>query len=91
MMSDNDILTHLVVLPGWQYDGVFIYKSFVFGDFSEAFAFLARVALISEVLNHHPDWSGVYNKVTLKLRTHDADGITDKDINFAGRVEALFQ
>jgi len=49
------------------------------------------VALISEVLNHHPDWSGVYNKVTLKLRTHDADGITDKDINFARRVEALFQ
>lgn len=90
-MSDNDILTHLVVLPGWQYDGVFIHKSFVFGDFSEAFAFLARVALISEVLNHHPDWSGVYNKVTLKLRTHDADGITDKDINFARRVEALFQ
>jgi len=91
MMSDNDILTHLVVLPGWQYDEVFIHKSFVFGDFSEAFAFLARVALISEVLNHHPDWSGVYNKVTLKLRTHDADGITDKDINFARRVEALFQ
>lgn len=90
MMSDKEIQARLGELPDWQYDGVHIHKSFVFGDFSEAFAFLTRVALISEVLNHHPDWSGVYNKVTLKLRTHDADGITDKDINFAGRVEALF-
>lgn len=89
-MTDKEIQARLDELPGWQYDGVYIHKSFVFGDFSEAFAFLTRVALISEVLNHHPDWSGVYNKVTLKLRTHDADGITDKDINFAGRVEALF-
>lgn len=88
-MSDNEIQARLGELPDWQYDGVHIHKSFVFGDFSEAFAFLTRVALISEVLNHHPDWSGVYNKVTLKLRTHDADGITDKDINFAGRVELL--
>jgi 4a-hydroxytetrahydrobiopterin dehydratase len=90
MMSDNEIHARLGELSGWRYDGVHIHKSFVFGDFSEAFAFLTRVALISEKLNHHPDWSGVYNKVTLKLRTHDADGITDKDINFARRVEAMF-
>jgi 4a-hydroxytetrahydrobiopterin dehydratase len=44
---------------------------------------------MSEKLNHHPDWSSVYNTVTLKLRAHDADGITDKDINFARKVESL--
>ena len=88
-MSDKEIQARLDELRDWQYDGVHIHKSFVFGDFSEAFAFLTRVALIAEKLNHHPDWSGVYNKVTLKLRTHDADGITDKDFNFARRVELL--
>lgn len=88
-MSDNEVQTRLRELPGWQYDGVYIHRSFVYRDFSEAFAFLCRVALISEKLNHHPDWSGVYNKVSLKLRTHDAGGITEKDFNFAEEVEAL--
>ncbi len=89
MMSENEVQTRLGKLSGWQYDGVCIHRSFVFRDFSEAFAFLTRVALISEKLNHHPDWSGVYNRVSLKLRTHDAGGITEKDFNFAGEVDAL--
>lgn len=84
--TDSEVEQHLTSLPGWVYEDGFISKKFVFKDFSEAFAFIARVALIQEQLNHHANWSGVYNKVTLKLQTHDAGGITEKDITLAGKV-----
>ena len=86
-----EILAKLNSLPGWKFEDNFITKTFIFKDFSEAFGFLGRVALISEVIAHHPDWSGVYNKVTIKLNTHEVDGITDKDFDFAQRVEQLLQ
>ncbi len=84
-----EILAQLNELPGWKLEDNFITKTFFFKDFSEAFGFMGRVALISEVLAHHPDWSGVYNKVTLKLTTHDVGGITEKDFEFAQSVERL--
>lgn len=89
--SQTEILAKLNTLPGWSLEEGFITKTFVFKDFSEAFGFMSRVALISEVIAHHPDWSGVYNKVTLKLNTHEVGGITDKDFDFAQRVERLLQ
>lgn len=85
-----EIIAKLNALPGWRLEDDFITKTFVFKDFSEAFGFLGRVALISEAIAHHPDWSGVYNKVTIKLNTHDVGGITDRDFDFAQRVEQLF-
>lgn len=85
-----EIQEHLNTLPGWVYEGGFIAKKFVFKDFSEAFAFMTRVALIQEAMHHHADWSGVYNKVTLQLRTHDADGITAKDIGLAEKVALIY-
>lgn len=88
--TQTEILSKLEQLSGWGFDGVFIFKNFVFKDFSEAFGFIGRIALISETIGHHPDWSGVYNRVTIKLNTHDVDGITDKDFDFAERVEQLF-
>ena len=87
----SEIIVQLKSLDGWALEDNFIVKTFVFKDFSEAFGFMARVALISEIIAHHPDWSGVYNKVTLKLCTHDVGGITDKDFDFAARVEQLFR
>lgn len=61
-----------------------------FKDFSEAFAFMTRVALVAESHNHHPEWSNVYNTVTFKLRTHDAGNVvTDKDIRLAEAISAL--
>lgn len=89
--TTSEIAFRLNSLDGWKQEGDFIVKTFVFKDFSEAFGFLGRVGLISEVIAHHPDWSGVYNKVTLKLTTHDVGGITDKDFDFAERVEHLFK
>jgi 4a-hydroxytetrahydrobiopterin dehydratase len=85
----EEIKEKLITLPDWSYADNFISKSFLFSDFSEAFGFLTRVALISEQMNHHADWSGVYNRVTLKLSTHDAGGITDRDFLFAKKVEEL--
>lgn len=88
--STAEVAIRLNSLEGWKQEGDFIAKNFIFKDFIEAFGFISRVALISEQLTHHPDWSGVYNKVTLKLSTHDVGGITDKDFDFALRVEQLF-
>lgn len=74
-------------LTGWKYKKDGIEKDFKFSDFNEAFAFLTRVALLSEKLNHHAEWSGVYNKVKLRLTTHDAGGLTQKDVTMAGEIE----
>lgn len=65
-------------------------RTFIFKDFSEAFAFMTRVALLAEKHNHHPDWSNVYNKVHISLSTHDAGNtITDKDRELAAAIDAV--
>lgn len=65
-------------------------RTFTFKDFSEAFAFMTRVALIAEKENHHPDWSNVYNRVTIKLSTHDAGNIiTEKDQRLAAAIDKI--
>lgn len=67
-------------------------KDFEFTDFSEAFAFITRVALLAETHNHHPWWSNVYNKVTIKLTTHDAGNtVTDKDKELAMAIDGLLK
>ena len=66
-----------------------IAKTFTFKDFSEAFGFMSRVALIAEKMDHHPEWSNVYRKVDIVLSTHDAGGVTEKDIALALAIEAL--
>ncbi len=65
-------------------------RTFEFNDFSEAFAFMTRVALAAEKLNHHPDWSNSYNKVTIALTSHDAGGVvTEKDRKLAGIIDTF--
>lgn len=66
-----------------------IVRTFRFTDFSEAFAFMTRVALLAEVQDHHPEWSNVYNRVTIALTTHDADGLSERDARMAACIEAL--
>lgn len=85
--NDTEIQEALSSLQNWKYiDGV-IEKNYTFKDFNAAFAFLTRTALYSEKVNHHAEYSGVYNKLKLRLRTHDADGITQKDIDFAKQAD----
>jgi len=64
-----------------------IHKEFAFKNFNEAFSFVTRVALQAEKVNHHPEWSNVYNKVWITLTTHDKGGLTDKDIKLAEFIE----
>jgi len=66
-----------------------ITRSFQFSDFSEAFAFMTRVALLAEKMDHHPEWSNTYNKVVVTLSTHDAGGVTALDIEMAKAIDAF--
>jgi 4a-hydroxytetrahydrobiopterin dehydratase len=74
----------------WQEINNKLYRSFKFKDFSEAFAFMTRVALLAERNNHHPTWTNTYNKVEIWLNTHDAgDVVTDKDKELAADIDKL--
>jgi 4a-hydroxytetrahydrobiopterin dehydratase len=81
----------LARLPGWKLakSGEAINRTFVFRDFSEAFAFMTRSALAAESLGHHPDWSNAYKTVTVTLTTHDAGGLTAKDIELARQMDGF--
>ena len=76
---------------GWaaSADGLAIEKSFRFGDFSEAFAFLTRVALHAEKVDHHPEFTSVWNRVEFPLTSHDAGGVTERDVALAGVIDGL--
>lgn len=75
-------------LAGWALaeDGLAIARTFTFRNFSEAFAFMTRVALAAERMNHHPDWSNVYKTVAVTLSTHDAGGLTELDFELARKM-----
>ena len=81
----------LRTLAGWRYDRARdgIAKSFRFRDFSEAFGFMARVALEAEKADHHPEWTNVWNRVDVLLTTHSAGGLTTRDVALARAIDAL--
>lgn len=76
-------------LPGWEsVEGRdALKKTFKFKSFNEAWGFMSRVALAAEKLNHHPEWSNVYNRVDITLTTHDCDGLSDLDVKLAKRID----
>ncbi len=88
-LDQSKINAALQKLPEWMAVGNAIARDFEFRDFSEATGFLMRVALISEKLEHHAEYSGIYNKVRLKLSTHDAGGVTERDLEMARFVDSL--
>lgn len=90
-LSAKDRDAALKALEGWVYDekSDAISRDFKFKDFSEAFAFMTRVALLAQTANHHPEWSNVYNKVSVTLTTHDAGGVTAKDVEMATGIDKL--
>lgn len=87
--TEAEIQQALATLPGWERDEDGIAKSFEFADFSEAWGFLSRVALAAERLNHHPEWTNVYKQVLIRLSTHDAGGITERDFKLATEIEKI--
>jgi 4a-hydroxytetrahydrobiopterin dehydratase len=78
-------------LPAWAVTegGKAIHRSLRFKDFSEAWGFMSRVALLAEQMGHHPDWSNVWNRVEITLSTHDAGGLTENDVMLAKAIDAL--
>jgi 4a-hydroxytetrahydrobiopterin dehydratase len=90
-MSDQARQTALRTLPGWtEMPGrPAMTRTFVFNDFNEAFGFMARVALVAEKADHHPEWRNVYKTVEVVLTTHDAGGVTARDIKLAEAMNAI--
>jgi len=84
-LEKSAIETALKSLPNWELadDGLSIGRVHMFGDFNAAFGFMTRVALMADKMDHHPEWFNVYNKVNVTLTTHDAGGVTQKDIDLA--------
>ncbi len=74
-------------LPGWTGGDDFITKIYKFEDFAEAFGFMTRIAIIADRMDHHPEWFNVYNRVDITLTTHDAGGVTEKDVKLAEAME----
>jgi len=89
LLEAGQIQAALAGLPGWQLHNGRLRREFRFADFSAAFAFMTRVALLAERMNHHPDWSNSYKRVTIELHTHDAGGVTARDAEMARRIGEL--
>ena len=90
-LTDQERETWLSALAEWQMvDGKdAIRRTFEFADFSEAWGFMSRVALIADAQDHHPEWFNVYNKVEITLTTHDAGGLSQRDVKMAKAIDAL--
>lgn len=90
-LSKQQIENELEQLDGWSFEDDTITKEFSFPNFKEAMSFMVRVGFEAEALVHHPDWSNVYNSVSIRLSTHDAgDKVTEKDIKLAKAIEDIY-
>jgi 4a-hydroxytetrahydrobiopterin dehydratase len=89
-LETAEITAALADLPGWKFEANALVKSLRFGSFKEAVSFIVRASFEAEAMNHHPDWSNVYNRVSIRLQTHDAgDRVTAKDVELARRIEKI--
>lgn len=90
-LNPDERAAALDALGDWDFDESRdgIVRQFLFEDFSQAFGFMARVALLAEVQDHHPEWSNVWNRVDILLTTHDAGGLSGRDIKMAKAIDAL--
>ncbi len=87
-LDDTALVAAMLTVPGWEQRGDGIERRYVFSDFAAAFGFMARVALLAEKADHHPEWSNVYNRVDIRLTTHDAGGLSDRDFALARAIDA---
>lgn len=92
MMSPDSISQFLHSRPMWKLERQCkaITREYLFADFMQSFSFMTHVALFAEKKDHHPEWFNVYNKVVMTLTTHDADGVTDKDVELALYADRVF-
>ena len=90
-LTDDEREAALAQLSGWSLarDGKAIERTFTFADFNEAFGFMTRVALLADKQDHHPEWFNVWNRVEITLTTHDAGGLSARDVKLAKAIEGL--
>ena len=89
-LAETEIVAELLALNGWTVANGNLHRAFEFKDFSAAFGFMTRVAIAAEKMNHHPDWSNSWNKVTVDLCTHSAGGLTKNDFELAGKIQQIY-
>lgn len=89
-LNDDEVRAALAGLPGWSYTDGKLHRTFECRDFVHAFGCMASVALVAEAMNHHPDWSNSWNKVTVDLVTHSEGGVTRRDVELAGKIQKIF-
>ncbi len=92
-LDPQTLTEQLAQLTHWRYDadrGGLIQRDFVFADFSEAFGFMTQVALLAEKRNHHPEWSNVYNRISITLTSHDVQGLSSRDIDLARLIDEIY-
>lgn len=92
-LSKREIETALSELDGWSVceDREAIERQLKFNNFNQAFSFMTAIALKAEQMNHHPEWSNIYNRVDIILTTHSEGGVTTKDVDFAGFIDRIFK
>lgn len=88
-LSENEIKEKLESFEGWEYEDGSLHTIFEFEDFKEAFSAMTRIAFEAEKMNHHPEWTNVYNTLEIYLSSHDVDGVTDKDFELAKTIDSL--
>lgn len=89
LLTDDEIDEAVATLDGWSIERGKLHRELGFADFVEAFGFMAKVAIVAEKLDHHPEWSNVYGTVEIDLSTHDVGGLSPYDVELARRIDAL--
>src|ERR1700710_470201 len=88
-LTNSETAEALRLLPGWSLDGDALAKTFKFGNFREAMSFIVRVSFEAEAMDHHPEWTNVYDRIAIRLTTHDAGGkVTAKDAELARKIQS---
>ena len=90
-LSEDQIEKRMLHFPDWDFYENAIHAEFEFENFRDCFSAMSRIAFECEALNHHPDWSNVYNILSISLSTHDAGGVTDKDFSLAEAIENIVE
>lgn len=90
-LTETEITTQLKKMEGWEYEDNALHTTFEFENFKDAFSAMSRIAFEAEALNHHPNWSNVYNIINISLSTHDVDGVTEKDFQLARAIDGIVE
>lgn len=90
-LSEDDIEKRLLRFPDWDYFDNAIHAEFEFDNFKDCFSAMSRIAFECENLNHHPNWTNIYNVLTISLYTHEAGGVTEKDFKLVDAIEAIVE